>query len=470
LPITGGDDGPAGEAAPGVLVEGKPCSAGSECRSGFCFDGVCCKSDCSSPCQSCASAENLGTCLPAEVGTDPRDECPTEGVPSCGTDGVCDGAGACRKYPTGIVCRAATCTGSTQTLAGRCDGLGSCQASTEQTCAPYACGAGGACLIACATSADCVAGNVCTAQSCGKQPLGAACTMPEQCNSGFCQQGVCCGAACSGVCRSCAVTGSQGMCVMIPAGEDPLAQCPEDGAAGCARDGTCDGAGACRLYASGTQCAAPSCAGSTFTPRRTCNGSGTCQAAIPSSCGAYNCAATGACLTTCTTSADCATGNICTASSCGPACTAQYNFEGGTTQGFINNIYANRAFGAPASTAVRALCGTRAIAMTASFAVDPIAEIYVDLPAATSFTGLSISFHVYIDGPALPAGSAVQGLLINGITSYFTGGYTQSIGVGRWITITYALDATATRVGMQLLLPSAQAWSGTVYLDEFGWR
>ena len=34
----------------------------------------------------------------------------------------------------------------------------------------------------------------------------------------------------------------------------------------------CNGSGACRLYASGTQCAAASCSGSSVNPADTCNG------------------------------------------------------------------------------------------------------------------------------------------------------------------------------------------------------
>src|SRR5262245_42234099 len=51
---------------------GQSCSAPDDCLSGFCFDGVCCATDCSGPCSSCASQGGVGICLPAEAGSDPR--------------------------------------------------------------------------------------------------------------------------------------------------------------------------------------------------------------------------------------------------------------------------------------------------------------------------------------------------------------------------------------------------------------
>ena len=76
-------------------------------------------------------AGNVGTCIPADVGTDPRNECADQGVASCGTDGNCDGTGACEKYVAGVACQSAGCSGSMLTFAGRCDGLGTCNVQAE---------------------------------------------------------------------------------------------------------------------------------------------------------------------------------------------------------------------------------------------------------------------------------------------------------------------------------------------------
>ena len=37
----------------------------------------------------------------------------------------------------------------------------------------------------------------------------------------------------------------------VPVGADPRNECPDDGVAGCMRDGFCDGTGACAVYARG---------------------------------------------------------------------------------------------------------------------------------------------------------------------------------------------------------------------------
>ena len=89
----------AGTAAPadGAGKEiGATCGAPGECRSGRCFDGVCCLSDCSGLCQSCAIAGTVGTCVNVPVGSDPRDDCPDDGIAGCGRRGSCDGTGAAR--------------------------------------------------------------------------------------------------------------------------------------------------------------------------------------------------------------------------------------------------------------------------------------------------------------------------------------------------------------------------------------
>src|SRR5262249_53285576 len=72
---TTGSAGGGGEVHPG-LIEGAQCTAGTDCASGACVDGVCCNEECTGTCMTCAAVGSLGTCVPAEVGTDPRNECP----------------------------------------------------------------------------------------------------------------------------------------------------------------------------------------------------------------------------------------------------------------------------------------------------------------------------------------------------------------------------------------------------------
>ena len=300
---------------------GQACQAGADCASGFCADGVCCKSACNGICQTCAAAGNVGTCIPADVATDPRNDCADQGAPSCGTDGFCDGTGACEKYVAGVACQNAGCTGSMLTFAGRCDGLGTCNVKPSQSCAPYVCNTTGAnvgsCETVCTADADCSVGNSCNNGSCGLKPPGASCAADADCMSTHCAQGVCCSTVCTGTCMSCAVAKNEGTCIAVPVGSDPLGQCADQGAASCLTNGFCDGAGACQNYPSGTSCGADVCTAGTETAGGRCDGKGTCVAGALSACSPYICGTTGDCKTSCGTTADCAAGFVCNGTICG---------------------------------------------------------------------------------------------------------------------------------------------------------
>ena len=208
----------------------------------------------------------------------PRRQCVATAATACGLDGMCNGAGACRFWASGTQCAAGTCVGSTLTPARTCDGAGVCRSVTSTLCDPYQCGSATACKTTCtSTAADCVSPNSCVSMSCGKLPERRGLHDGGECNSNFCAQGVCCSTACSGTCASCALTGSLGACSSVPAGQDPLNQCADQGVATCGTDGSCNGSGACRRYAAGTVCVAGDLhAASTLTPNATCNASGTC--------------------------------------------------------------------------------------------------------------------------------------------------------------------------------------------------
>ena len=378
-------------------VIGQTCQTADQCGSGFCFDGVCCATDCSGPCLTCASMARVGQCLPADVGSDPRNDCTKADPSTCGSDGFCDGTGSCEMYVAGVVCQAPACNGQNLTSAGRCDGLGTCSSGQTESCAPFTCDTTGRCKIACSSDADCDSPSTCNAGSCGlkpvgsvcstdtdcssgvcaqgvccsttcvgtcescaleaskgactnvpagqdpleqcridagtacggggcngagacqactRQPTGTACTADAQCVSGSCQQGICCSTVCAGICQSCAVAGSVGTCVAVPAGQDPLSQCADGGAASCGLDGLCDGHGSCQKYATGTSCKAQSCSGATYQPASSCNGSGTCEAPATLPCAPYVCGA-GSCKTSCATSSDCSSSAYaCTGKQC----------------------------------------------------------------------------------------------------------------------------------------------------------
>ena len=292
------------------------CSTGGQCATGFCFDGVCCDVDCSGPCRACNLAGAVGTCTAYSGGTDPENECADQGAGSCGTDGFCNGAGACRLYSSQTQCQAATCVGPTTAQAARsCDGTGTCVAGSQQACSPFVC-TGGACRTSCTSGADCASGFDCAGGLC-KKTNGQNCSLGSECVSGQCVDGVCCNVACSGTCRACNLAGAVGTCTVYSAGTDPENECAAQSASSCGLDGFCDGGGNCQLYPLGTQCVAPACVTATASQNSgQCNGTGSCVAGSIIDCTPYLCtASTGLCKTSCSSNGDCATGFGCQLSS-----------------------------------------------------------------------------------------------------------------------------------------------------------
>jgi hypothetical protein len=83
----------------------------------------------------------------------------------------------------------------------------------------------------------CSRSHACDGAGACKGVQGTACVLGAECLSGFCVDGVCCGEACVGPCRSCNQPGRQGLCQAHAEGTDPERNC-SGGAA-------CNGAGAC---------------------------------------------------------------------------------------------------------------------------------------------------------------------------------------------------------------------------------
>ncbi len=152
---------------------------GNQCLSGFCpgDDGVCCDSACGSGCEACVSGKTgapNGTCASITAGIDPEGECSDVGAANCGANGSgCDGNGACRMYPAGTQCGAATCAAGNATAASQCTGNGSCTAGESTLCAPYRC-AGNGCASTCANNAGCIAGYECQGGQCVQPGCGGA--------------------------------------------------------------------------------------------------------------------------------------------------------------------------------------------------------------------------------------------------------------------------------------------------------
>lgn len=314
----------------GLLALGRACVTNGQCASMHCADGVCCNEACAGKCRFCAGTGAPGRCVnvPATMPdpraargeTDPTKACLDQGAPSCGTNGLCNGAAGCSLYSAGRVCKPDSCDTETNLAspAWTCDGSGRCMSSPAQTCAPFTCN-GSECGVACQSNMQCSTGNVCAANSCGTKPVGALCSNSGECSSGQCAQGVCCGSACAGSCFSCALPGKQGVCAAVPAGgQDPAGSCRDQGAASCGNDGTCNGSGGCRVYSADAVCTQPTCANGQMTTTGTCNGIGTCAPGQVRLCAPYVCneAGTG-CFESCTLDSQCSAGNPCLNGRCG---------------------------------------------------------------------------------------------------------------------------------------------------------
>ncbi|MCC6216753.1 MAG: hypothetical protein IT376_17975 [Polyangiaceae bacterium] len=329
--VTAGGSGAAAQSAEVYLsTQGEACAVGGECASGYCVDAVCCDTQCAGACVACTAALKGagadGGCGPIAAGADPASECADQGVASCGTDGACDGAGQCRRYAAGTECAAATCTGTTRTLASTCGGAGACTAGSTVSCAPYACGSGGACRTTCTQASHCASTSYCGGGACiPKKALGGGCGSAGECLSGLCVDDVCCDRACDGTCEACrddlkqSLAGS-GSCDAARVGTDPHDTCAPEAA--CGNDGTCDGAGACRKAVLGTACGATACIDATTVAGQICNGAGQCISdSTGTSCGAHLCAS-GACALPCVDDTDCVATAYCAAPDCVPRAAA----------------------------------------------------------------------------------------------------------------------------------------------------
>jgi hypothetical protein len=305
---------------------------------GGCVDGVCCNATCGNTCLACSAALKEsgadGECGPAKRNTDPHAQCGSETQSGCGQTGQCDGLGACQFYQDlKSACGPTVCSGNKVT--GKvCIGQYQCGNDTQGIdCAPLKCSAGQ--CQACATGADCLdpTTTYCDTGDCKpRKAAGAACSAAEQCLSAFCVDGVCCETACNGQCEWCGDSAAPGTCVATqgaPKGTHPA--CSGTGAC----TGKCDGAkrDGCVYPDSATQCAPAKCVGDSVVSAATCDGTGVCAPGSQQACGSYACDSTAvSCKTSCTTKTDCRLGAVCDTSGATGAC----NTAGATCQGAYN--------------------------------------------------------------------------------------------------------------------------------------
>ena len=342
-------------------------SAGNECKSDFCVDGVCCENACTDDCKACNLTDNEGTCtghpeqtdpegdcgtclvcgadsscVAALVDSDPKSDCSVEEQSTCGANGYCNGAGSCDQWVLGTVCVAQTCDVDVLHLADTCDGGGVCDDGGTESCEPYVCNDEALdCLDSCTDHDDCVSGYYCDDNGVcvpTKDP-GDTCNESIECTSGFCVDGYCCNTPCSetcytcipkddvdpgdchivdvgvdpdGDCNACMVCDENAECVNADSGMDTKDDCEDEGVATCGMNGVCDGAGGCAVYDADLTCAPQSCVESTKHLIDICDGAGVCEDGGTADCSPYMCDADELdCLLSCTEDTECVASYWC---------------------------------------------------------------------------------------------------------------------------------------------------------------
>jgi len=242
-----------------LVAKGKACTDAGECATGACADKICCDTACTDNCAACDIVGKEGTCSPvagAPHGTRPA--C-TGGTGECAA--TCDGTDTkkCNFPSTTATCGTNACKAGVETHASTCDGAGACK-DVPKACGDLVCGPS-ACLITCATKADCVnTSHFCEAGKCiPQQANGSACTRDEACAGGICVDGVCCESKCEGQCQACDVPGQAGKCVPVkgkPHGK--RTDCEKNASDSCASK-ACDGSNTTSCAATVGPCSGYAC-------------------------------------------------------------------------------------------------------------------------------------------------------------------------------------------------------------------
>ena len=157
------------------IPQGSVCDSAAHCATGFCVDGVCCNQACLGQCEACNLTASAGTCT-AVTGVPSGSRAPCVGERAC--QGSCDGItrDVCAFPGATVTCQDATCANAIANAASTCDGAGSCEQPTSQSCGAYVCDAT-TCKTSCATDKDCGDAYYCVHSQCADhvQVSGGGC-------------------------------------------------------------------------------------------------------------------------------------------------------------------------------------------------------------------------------------------------------------------------------------------------------
>jgi hypothetical protein len=302
----------------------------------------------------------------------PDGECGTYLEPAgtaCNLDGgqVCNGLGDCVECADESQCEGTDICADGQCIPATCNDQSQNGGETDVDC-------GGPCTgcengQACDQGADCQSGycdnGICW--PCDEHPDcpdgycdlvtsicqpgkddGEDCADAVECASGFCVDSVCCDRICDQTCESCrqaATGGANGTCGPVTADTDPDGECSD--APPCGSTDVCNGSTTtpgCKLVAAGVYCGdSRSCSGGVQTNQDTCDGAGTCADNGTTDCGRYECSGN-SCRTSCSDQSHCDASSYCNGSTCeaektnGTGCGNDYECASGhCTDGYCCN-------------------------------------------------------------------------------------------------------------------------------------
>ena len=206
-------------------ANGKACSIGTDCATGFCSGNTCSARPAGASCSANAQ------CASAVCGINGTGNCCTAACSTAGTCGAtaCDGSGACVYPGTGVACGTPSCSAAIFTP-NFCDGAGSCHTGSPAACPNnLVCASATACVTMCGSDPDCVSGYYCGSGCQPQQAVGATCTLGDQCLNGNCVDGYCCNSTCTDACHACSAShtgGANGTCLAVVDGQiDPRGVC-----------------------------------------------------------------------------------------------------------------------------------------------------------------------------------------------------------------------------------------------------
>lgn len=169
--VSSSSSGSSSGGPPGML--GAACALASECLSGFCADGVCCKEQCDGACVGCNQTGSPGACLSVPVGTD---DCSVVGE-LCNEGGMC--ACGVAKPPVSTDCPTGWAPGpSPGTCVFSCSAPGDC-AMKKIECPP-----GVDCIVECSGPNSC-SGVDAEVECAPDHTCIVSCTGGASCQNGF---------------------------------------------------------------------------------------------------------------------------------------------------------------------------------------------------------------------------------------------------------------------------------------------